>query len=94
MQDILIISPTLGKGGIERQLIEFLYAYDRNKFNITLALFRRKIEYELPADINPIILNKKGIIDVSFLFRLYKLLSKNWDVINSKISGVNEYILL
>jgi len=92
---VLIISPSLSKGGMERQLSEFLKAFDRKRLNVKILFFRQQIEYELPADLEYHVLNKKGVIDIPFIFRFTRfLLNEKWDIINSKISGVNEYILL
>ncbi|MBC6400483.1 MAG: glycosyltransferase family 4 protein [Ekhidna sp.] len=90
---ILIVSPALEKGGMERQLSEFLKAYDRKILNIKVLFYRQRIDYDLPEDLEYHTLNKKGVIDILFVFRLIRfLLSEKWDIINSKIGGV--YILL
>ena len=92
---ILIIVPGLGRGGMETQLVAFLRNFNRNNFEITVALFRSKISHVLPGDIRIVHLNKKFKIDILFIYRLFKLIiSKKWDKVNSKISGVNEYLLM
>ena len=92
---VLIISPALGKGGMERQLSEFLKAFDRKSLYVKVLFFKQEIEYTLPEDLEYYFLNKKRVIDIPFIFRFIRfLLSEKWDIINSKISGVNEYILL
>jgi len=94
MKYILIISPALSKGGMERQLSILLYNFDRSKFCITLALLRNKIEYDIPNDIEVINLNKNGKIDLLFYLKFFKLLQdKKWDIIHSKISGLNEQVM-
>lgn len=94
MKNILIISPTMGKGGMERQLSIFLEHFDRSKYNVTLALVRNKIEYDLPSDIEIINLDKRYKIDLRFYWKIFKLLKdKKWDVIQSKISGLNEQVM-
>jgi len=94
LKNILIISPAMGKGGMERQLSIFLEHFDRSKYNVTLALVRDKIEYEIPKDIEVIQLNKKGKIDLKFYWKLFGLLKdKKWDIIQSKISGLNEQVM-
>lgn len=91
---ILIIAPNLTKGGTERQLSLFLEHFDRKAFAVTLALFTDKIEYPIPIDVERINLDKRRRIDLFFLQRLYKLIKNGeFHIINSKISGVNEYTL-
>jgi N-acetylgalactosamine-N,N'-diacetylbacillosaminyl-diphospho-undecaprenol 4-alpha-N-acetylgalactosaminyltransferase len=93
-KSILIISPALSKGGMERQLSIFLQHFDRKKYDITLVLLRERIEYVIPSDVEIINLNKKGKIDLKFYWRLFKLLKLHkWDTIHSKISGLNEQIM-
>lgn len=95
IKEILIISPGLMRGGMERQLYEFLKRYDRTRFRVSLALFKNLVEYDLPKDIRLINLNKKGKLDFIFLVKFFLLISKSkWDIINAKISGVNEYVLI
>jgi glycosyltransferase involved in cell wall biosynthesis len=95
MKKVLMIAPALEKGGMERQLSLFLKSFDRSSLKVTLALFRNNIAYEIPNDIEVIDLKKKGKIDFAFLIRLMKLFkNKKYDLINSKISGVNEYLML
>jgi len=92
---VLIISPALAKGGMERQLSLFLQYYDRSKLQVTLAVLEDDIRYNLPSDTNLIELNRKYARDPGFYWRLWKQLrSTNYHVVNSKISGVNELVLL
>ena len=80
---------------MENQLRAFLHSYNRDIMTVTLVLFRNVIEYELPDDIQVIILSKKGKVDFIFLFKLFRIVrDKKWFKINSKISGVNENLIL
>ena len=54
---MLIIAPSLSRGGMERQLSLFLGHYDRSKLEVTLALFEEAIGYEIPNDVEVINLN-------------------------------------
>src|SRR5690606_7218621 len=95
MVNVLIISTTLASGGMQRQLSTFLQYYDRNKFCVTVALLENKIEYEVPKDVQIIDLKRKRKRQFSFYFRLISLLSRRrYAVINSKISGLNELVML
>ncbi|WPP53325.1 glycosyltransferase family 4 protein [Catalinimonas niigatensis] len=92
---VLIISPALAKGGMERQLSIFLKNYDRNRIKVTLALLENNIKYDLPDDIEVIQLNRRFSGDPLFYIHLIRhLLKRDYDLINSKISGVNELIFL
>ncbi len=95
-KNILIVVPTLRKGGMERQLSVFLEYYDRSKFKITLALLRLKVEYVVPEDVKIICLNKKkrGELDLKFYWNFFKLLNdEKWDIIHSKLCGLNELVM-
>ncbi|TAF65983.1 MAG: glycosyltransferase [Cytophagales bacterium] len=95
MKHILIIIPTLSGGGAERQLSLFLQHFDRTKIKITLALYQHEILYSIPEDIIVINLNRKSKYDLFFFFRLIKLINqKKYHIINSKLSGVNEHVML
>jgi len=92
---ILLVVANLGKGGMERQLTLLLSAGVDPSLSFDIALFRNKIEYPVPSNIKLIQLNKKNKIDIPFLFRLFKLLcDSSYDIIHSKIPGVNEYIIV
>jgi glycosyltransferase involved in cell wall biosynthesis len=93
MKNVLMIVFSLAKGGMQRQLSLYLKNFDRSKIKVTLAMFRNEIDYEIPNDVEIIDL-KRGKKDIAFFFRFYKLLKKGkYDVINSKISYINEHIL-
>lgn len=95
MVHVLIISPSLGKGGMERQLSLFLKYFDRKRLRVTLAVLEPRIMYELPPDVEVVNLNRKFARDPFFYFRLFRLLrNPAFDVINSKISGINELVML
>ena len=92
---VLIISPSLSKGGMERQLSIFLNHYDRSQLQVTVALLKANIAYEIPHDIKIINLHRKFARNPLFYWRLWKELNKSkYQLINSKISGVNELVLL
>jgi len=94
MIHVLIIAPTLSKGGMERQLSIFLEKYDRKRIKATLALLKDNIQYEIPQDVEVIIFNKNHKLDFPFYYRLIRLLlNKKYHVINSKISGINELLM-
>jgi glycosyltransferase involved in cell wall biosynthesis len=94
MRHILMIAPSLQRGGMERQLSLFLHNFDRKKLKITLALFRKKIAYEIPPDVTVVDLEKKSKLDLAFIRRFYNLLkNREYDIINSKLSGINEYLM-
>jgi len=80
---------------MENQLSLLLHNISADLFRIDLALFRPIIRYPIPATVNIINLKKKHTIDILFIIRLFRLVaSSKYDVIISKISGVNTYILL
>ncbi len=80
---------------MERQLITLFENINQNAFSITLALFRNSVEFVIPEYIKIVQLNKKGKIDLVFLCRLFFLLWKgSFDAVNSKIDGVNTYLML
>lgn len=92
---VLIISPSLSRGGMERQLSMFLRHYDRSKLQVTVALLDVTIAYNIPNDVKIINLNRKFARNPSFYWRLWKEIgSTRYDLINSKISGINELVLL
>lgn len=92
---VLVIAPTLTKGGMERQLSIFLERYDRNQLEVTLALLKDNIYYKIPEDVQVVIFHKHYKLDFVFYLRLIRmLLWGNYHVINSKISGMNEMLML
>lgn len=95
MKKVLMIAPSMRRGGMERQLATFLHAYDRKKLQVTLALFNKDIHYQLPPDVTIIDLNKGRRPDILFSLRLTKLIiGSKHDVINIKISTISIYILI
>ncbi len=68
MKKILFISSSLVRGGLERQLVYFLEGYDRSLFSVSLLLLHDKIEYEIPADVELIVLPRHTKRVRSFLF--------------------------
>lgn len=95
MVRVLIIAPTLTKGGMERQLSIFLEKYDRTQLKATLAILKDNVQYNIPEDVPLIIFNKKYKLDFLFYYRLISLLLSNkYDVINSKLSGMNEMLMM
>lgn len=94
-KNILIVAPAMDKGGMENQLSLLLHTVSTDLFNIDLALFRPTIRYPIPETITVINLQKKHTIDILFFIRLLRLIaSSKYDVINSKIPGVNTYVIL
>ena len=94
MVKVLIITPSLARGGMERQLSYYLNKYDKSLIDIDLAVLKDNIGYDIPKHINVINLRYKRR-NLGFYLRLLKLLSdKKYDVINSKVSGVNELVML
>ncbi|MFC1596084.1 glycosyltransferase [Candidatus Margulisiibacteriota bacterium] len=92
---VLIIAPALVKGGMERQLAALLQAADKQRYTLSLALFRKKIEYIIPEKVSVINLKKKGKVDIFFFIRLFMLIKNGgFDLIHSRIEGVNEYTML
>lgn len=94
---VLIVSPNLFSAGMEKQLVMLLHRVNHQAFHIELAIFRDHdcpLRHQIPGHIKIIDLQKKSRMDIAFIFRLYKLIrSGSWDVIDSRISGVNEYLL-
>lgn len=95
MIHILIISTSLADGGMQRQLSIFLQNFDREKLHITLALLENSIDYAIPDDVPVIHLKRTRRLQLSFYYRLLRVLSdRRYQVINSKISGLNELVML
>lgn len=95
MKRVLMIAYTMNKGGMERQLATFLHNFDRNKIQVTLALFKNEIQYSLPADVRIINLRKGRRFNLFFAFRLARLiLSRQYDVIDCKLSTISDNIML
>ena len=89
-----MVSISMAKAGVERQLNTLLNHYDPQLFEITLLLYLNKIEFKIPPSVKVICLNKKGKYDLRFHYKLWKTIaSGGYDVINSKIHGLNEYIM-
>lgn len=94
MVRVLIVIPSLTKGGTERQLHYYLNRYDREKIDIKVTMLNEKISYPIPNDITIINLRYKRR-SLGFYYRFFRLLLRNdYDVINSKISGVNEMVMI
>lgn len=90
-----MIAHSMSKGGMERQLATFLHNFDRNKLDITLALFKNQIEYDLPPDVKIVDLKKGRRFSPFFAFRLGRLItSRQYNVINCKLSTISHYIML
>src|SRR5947207_2772505 len=98
MLSILIVSPSLTLAGMEGQLINLLRHMNPDEYEIELALFR-----DLPGPLRTLIpdfvkvtdLRKRGKCDLLFYVRLFSLIrSTPKMVIDSKISGVNEILML
>jgi len=81
------------KGGMERQLSLFLERHDHSQFEITLAVLKKHIAYAIPDEVKFIDLQKRYKLDIKFYYRLIRLILKH-DVINSKISGINEILMI
>lgn len=95
MTEVLMIVGALMKGGMERQLVTFLEHYDRSKLRVSLLLYQKKIEYDIPPDVTVLNLHRAGKLDVLFFIRmLNQIRSKRYQVINSKITGINEQVML
>src|SRR5882757_4354732 len=95
---VLIVAPSLTLAGMERQLVTLLQHIDPSEFRLELALFRDlpcPLRDEIPDHVKIIDLKKKSKFDVLFFYRLFSLIkSTDCQVINSKISGVNEFLML
>lgn len=95
MKNVLMIAYTLNRAGMERQLVNYLYKYDRSKLKVTIALFKKEIGYVLPPDVGIIDLKKDKRFSVTFFIRLIKeLRSKKYEVVNCKLSTLSMYIML
>lgn len=95
MKKVLMIAYTMNKGGMERQLATFLHNFDRNKIQVTLALFKNEIQYTLPSDIKIINLKKGRKFSPFFAFRLARLIATHhYDVIDCKLSTISHNIML
>ena len=93
MIKVLIVTPSLRRGGMERQLSYLLKHFDRNKLKITVAVLFDEIEYPVPQDIEVVTLGYKRR-SLSFYLRLASLLLKGFDVLNSRVSGLNELMMV
>jgi len=91
---ILILNPTMEKGGIETQLAVLLNNLNFQKFEVTLALFHNHINYKLPEDVKIIDLKATRLLNPIFLLKIFKLFSKEWDIINSKSKYTNILCLI
>ena len=95
MKNVLMIAATMRKGGMERQLATFLQHFERDKLQITLALFNKEIEYHIPEDVRVLDLSKKKRPDFLFASRLVRLLADNtYDVIDIKLSSISFNIMV
>jgi glycosyltransferase involved in cell wall biosynthesis len=89
---VLFISPSLGSGGMERQLSLLLHAISRTSFKPSLALLRNTLFYSIPADVPVFYLNKRFKLDIVYIFRLFSLIKREKpDLLVSTISGINVY---
>jgi len=76
---ILFFIDTLRSGGKERQLVELLRQLsDKTNFKLELLLMNKEIHYKEIYDLNIKIsyLKKKNIFDISFFFKLFKIVKK------------------
>jgi glycosyltransferase involved in cell wall biosynthesis len=95
MKNILIITPAMDKGGMERQLSIFFNEFDRSKYQVSLAVLINRIQYQIPADVQLIDLKKERKLDIKFYYRLIRLvISGRYDLINTKLSGINEMLMI
>lgn len=95
MKRVLKIAYTMNKGGMERQLATFLHHFDRNKLQVTLALFKNEIQYPLPEDVRIIDLKKGRRFSLFFASRLARLIAnRKYDVIDCKLSTISDNIML
>jgi glycosyltransferase involved in cell wall biosynthesis len=90
---VVFVVSALKKGGMERQLVTLLERINKKKFDVTLLLFSDELHYQLPNDVKVLVIRRRYKVDLLWFIRLVNTLG-NYDVINSKISGVNEYVLL
>ena len=89
---ILLVAEALKKGGMERQLINLVDNYDRDRFHISILLFGDEIQYDIPKDVEVKIIRRRSKMDIIWFLRLCLEMTK-YDVVNAKISGINEIIL-
>src|SRR5512136_1533194 len=75
---LLFVLPSLGGGGAERASIDLLRSIDRERFQITLALFTRSGRFlqELPADIPVRDLHGSQSCDFRLIWRLAGVLRR------------------
>lgn len=94
---LLFVLPSLGGGGAERASVDLLRGIDRQRFDITLALFARSGRFlqELPDDILLYDLRGRQSYDVRLIWRLAGVLRRERpDVIFSVLRYTNLITLL
>lgn len=64
---LIIIHSLSGGGGTTQYLLLLLKHLDMRKFNTKVIVFNNVIDYSLPAKVEVIILNKKGVCDYPLL---------------------------
>ena len=51
MKRLMMVIHSLKGGGSERVLINLLKGLDRNEFSITLVLYEKILDYQIPEDV-------------------------------------------
>jgi len=57
---VLVVTATLAEGGAERFASRLLCGLDRSRLRPSLALFRDKLDYPLPGDLTPYVLEQES----------------------------------
>ncbi len=94
---LLFVLPSLGGGGAERASVDLLHGIDRQRFQITLALFTRSGSFlqELPNDVPLYDLRGRQSYDLRLVWRLAGVLRReNPDVVFSVLRYTNLITLL
>lgn len=94
-KEILIVTPSIGKGGMERQLAILVNSLDHDKYNVAICTLYSSISYKIGPAVNLINFNKRGKYDfIPYLKLLYLLKNRKWDIVIGKIAGVNEIVMV
>ena len=92
---ILFVRPTLGTGGADRVTLHLLQHFDRDKYEVSIALMRKEgvLVSKIPADVPVISLRKKSLYyTVLPLIFIYK--SSQYDVVYCTSSGMSIPVIL
>ena len=87
----LIVSNSLGEGGAERFTSSLIMNLNRDRVEPSLCLLRGPVDYPLPPNLNPTILEKNRPWHIPrTIFRLRRLIAKQQpDVVISTIANAN-----